>query len=182
MRLLVKNLGRGFPESVAREELEGLDIHVEAVMQLRSVLRDQDPTKDRPLNPTSFYQWRGCPTCLRYDQSLNSACLRMSVESYVALKCPLQCKRRQRFGRTQRNCGYEPRCVACGGAHLTCGCSTPREQPQYCGCGVNHTASYRGCNKWKEAKAGLAKRAPECVRKSARRCPEERRHKPIRCS
>ena len=29
----------------------------------------------------------------------------------------------------------------------------------------NHTANYRGCIKWKEANAALAKQAPECVRK-----------------
>ena len=85
----------------------------------------------------------------------------------MAPKGHLQCKRCQRFGHTQRNCGYVPRCVACGGAHLTGGCSTPREQPQCCGCGGNHTASYRDCIKWKEAKAALAKRATEGVRKSA---------------
>ena len=49
MRLLLKKLGTGMPESVAREELEALDIHVQAVMQLRSGRRDQDPTKDGPL-------------------------------------------------------------------------------------------------------------------------------------
>jgi hypothetical protein len=43
------------------------------------------------------------------------------------------------------------------------------QQPQCCGCGGNHTASYRGCVKWKEAKAAVAKRAPEDVRKSAAR-------------
>ena len=94
-------------------------------------------------------------------RSVTELCvLRVSVESYVALKCPLQCKRCQRFGHTQRNCGYAPRCVACGGVHLTGGCSTPLEQPQCCGCGGNHTASYRGCIKLKKAKAALAKRAP----------------------
>ena len=46
MRLLVKNLCRGMPESVVREELEALDIHVQAVMQLHSGRRDQDPTKE----------------------------------------------------------------------------------------------------------------------------------------
>ena len=50
-RLLVKNLGRGMPESVVREELETLGIHVQGVTQLRSGRRDQDPTKDRPLKP-----------------------------------------------------------------------------------------------------------------------------------
>ena len=34
-----------------------------------------------------------------------------------------------------------------------------------CGCGGNHTANYRGCVKWKEAKAALAKEAPERSRK-----------------
>jgi hypothetical protein len=39
------------PESVVREELEALDIHVQTVMQLRSGRRDQYTAKDRPLNP-----------------------------------------------------------------------------------------------------------------------------------
>ena len=44
VRLLVKKLGRGMPESVVREELEALDIQVQGVKQLRSGRRDQDPT------------------------------------------------------------------------------------------------------------------------------------------
>jgi hypothetical protein len=51
VRLLLKNLDRGMPESVIREELEALDIYVQGVMQLRSGHRDQDPTKDHPLAP-----------------------------------------------------------------------------------------------------------------------------------
>jgi len=35
-----------------------------------------------------------------------------------------------------------------------------------CGFGGNNTANYRGCVKWKEAKAALAKQAPERSRKS----------------
>ena len=57
-RLLLKNLGRGMPQSVVREELETLGIHIQGVTQLRSGRRDQDPTKDRPPTPTSLYQWR----------------------------------------------------------------------------------------------------------------------------
>ena len=49
-------------------------------------------------------------------------------------------------------------CVAFGGIYLSGGRSSPREQPQCCGCGGNHTANYRGCVKWKEAKAALAKK------------------------
>jgi hypothetical protein len=36
--LMVKNLGRGMPENVVREELEAMDIQVQWVMQLRSGL------------------------------------------------------------------------------------------------------------------------------------------------
>jgi hypothetical protein len=36
VRLLVKSLGRGMPESVVREELEFLDICVQGFTQLRS--------------------------------------------------------------------------------------------------------------------------------------------------
>ena len=74
-------------------------------------------------------------------------------------KGPLQCKRCQRFGHTQRNCGHGPRCVACGGPHLFADCPAPRGQPRCCGC--DHTARYRGCAKWKEARAELSGRAPE---------------------
>jgi hypothetical protein len=98
-------------------------------------------------------------------RSITELCgLRVSVESYVAPKGPLQCKCCLRFGHTQRNCGSATRCVACGGSHLSGGCSTPREQPQCCG--GNHTASYRGCINWKEAKAALTKRAPEGVQRA----------------
>ena len=93
--------------------------------------------------------------------------LRVSVESYVAPMSPLQCQRCQRFGHTQRNCGYAPRCVACGGSHLSGRCFTPREQPRCWGCGGKLTANYRGCVKWKKARAALAKQAPERARKNA---------------
>jgi hypothetical protein len=51
VRLLVKNLGRGKPESVVREDLELLNIRVQGVTQLRSGRRDQDPAKDRLPTP-----------------------------------------------------------------------------------------------------------------------------------
>jgi hypothetical protein len=51
VRLFVSKLGKRMPESVAREELETLNIPVQGVMQLRSGHGDQDPTKNRPPNP-----------------------------------------------------------------------------------------------------------------------------------
>jgi len=95
-------------------------------------------------------------------RSITEICgLRVSVESYLAPNGPMQYKRCKRFRHTQRNCGYAPRCVACGGSHLSGWCSTLREQPQCCVCGDNHTSNYRGCVKCKEARAALPKQAPQ---------------------
>jgi hypothetical protein len=104
VRLMVKNLGRGTPESVVWEELETLNIRVQEVMQLRSGRRDLDPAKNRP--PTHHFNIsvaRG-PEVSKL-RSLTELCgLRVSVESYVTPNGPMQCKRCQRFGHTQRNC------------------------------------------------------------------------------
>jgi hypothetical protein len=78
--------------------------------------------------------------------------LRFSVESYFAPNAPLQCKRCQRFAHSQRNCGYPPRCVSCGEAHISWERLIPKQQLKFCSCGGNHTCKYRGCLKWRVAK------------------------------
>jgi len=117
------------------------------------------PPKTTP-NP-SLYCHGSAGSEVAKVRSLTELCgLLVSVETYVAPKGLLQCKRCERFGHTQRYCGYATRCVACGEAHLSGECSTPQQQLKCCSCGGNRTANYRGCAKWKEAKAALAKRAP----------------------
>jgi len=104
-RLLVKNLSRGMPESVVREELESLNIFVQGVTQLRSGRRDPDPAKDRPPTPHFIVSVARGPEVSKV-RSLTELCgLRVSVESYLDPKGPLQCRRCQCFGHTQRNCG-----------------------------------------------------------------------------
>jgi hypothetical protein len=89
VRLLVKNLGRGMPESDAREELESLNINVQGDMQLRSGRSDQDPAKDRPPDPHFIVSLARGPQVSKV-RSLTKLCRwRMSVESYVAPKDPL---------------------------------------------------------------------------------------------
>jgi hypothetical protein len=148
--------------------MESLNIRVQGVTQLRSGRRNQDPAKDcTPTTPHFIVSVARGPEVLKVH-SLTELCgMRVSVESYVAPKGSLQCKRCQCFGHTQRNCSYATRCVACGGSHLFGGCSTPRKQPLCCGCGGDHTANYWGCVKWKEAKSALANQAPDRGRKSA---------------
>ena len=93
------------PESVVREELEYLDIRVQGVTQLHSGCRDQDPSKDHPLKPHFFLSVVRGPEVSKVRSITDLCGLRVSVETYVASKGPLQCKRCQRFGHTQRNCG-----------------------------------------------------------------------------
>jgi hypothetical protein len=59
VRLLVKNLDRQMPESVVRDELQSLNIHVQGVLQLRSGRRDQDPSPHSPLHCVSGEGPRG---------------------------------------------------------------------------------------------------------------------------
>jgi hypothetical protein len=92
VRLLVKNLGRGMPESVIMEELESLNIRVQGVTQLHSDHRDQDPTKDRPPTPHFIISVVRGPEVSKVQSLIELCGLRVSVESYVALKGLLQCK------------------------------------------------------------------------------------------
>jgi hypothetical protein len=100
VRLLVKELGRIMPESVVREELELLDIHVQGVKQLQSGRRDQNPAKDRPPSPHFIVSVARGPEVSKVRVLTELCGKRMSVETYVAPKGPLQCKRCQRFGHT----------------------------------------------------------------------------------
>ena len=128
MRLLLKNLGRGMPESVVREGLELLDICFQGVTQLRSGRRDHDPTKDCPPAPISFSQWREAGGCG----------LRVSGDSYVAAKDPLQCKLCQPLRHPQRNYGNTPRCVACGGSQSSGGALPRRDNHSDVAAGKQH--------------------------------------------
>jgi hypothetical protein len=77
VRLLVKNLGRVMSESVVREELELLDIHVQGLTQLRSGRRDQDHAKDRLSLLTLSSRRRegqGCQRCVHSPSSVACEC------------------------------------------------------------------------------------------------------------
>jgi len=147
------------PESVVRQELEILDIHVQGVKQMRSGRRDEDPTKDRPPTHTSLYQWRQgvrCPGCAQSPNSAAREC-RWSRTWLQRALCNAS-------AASDSDTGSETAVTRLGGSrvgsHLSGGCSTLRKQPQCCGCGGKHTANYRDCAKWKEAKAARAKQAP----------------------
>jgi len=108
VRLLFKNLGRHMPEDVVREELENLGICVQRVLQVRWGRRDQEAAKDRPLNPHFIASLARGPDVVKVRSLTKLSGLRVTVETYVAPKGPLQCKRCQRFGHTQRTAATHP--------------------------------------------------------------------------
>jgi hypothetical protein len=138
MRLLLKNLSKRMPEAEIKEELQALHMSVQTVMQFRSNRWDQDPEKDRPLTTYFIVSVARGPDVAKV-QSLTELCgLRVQMETYVATKGPLECKRCQRFRHTQRNCGYAPRCVACGDAHTSGTCATSKQQLTAAAAGERH--------------------------------------------
>jgi hypothetical protein len=149
------------PESVVREELEALGTCVQGGMQLHSGRRDMDTYKDRPLTPHFVVSLARGPGVQKV-RSLSELCgLRMSVETNVAPTGPVQCKQCQRFGDTQRNCGYSPRCLACGNTHLSGECSTPKQQLKCCSCGGNHTANTGAAASGNRQKRRLQSKCPK---------------------
>ena len=51
VRLMLKKLGKGMPDSLVCEELVSLSIGVQMFMQFRSDSRDEDPAKDHLTTP-----------------------------------------------------------------------------------------------------------------------------------
>jgi hypothetical protein len=111
--LLLQNIGKRMPEAEIRKTVEALHINVQAIMQLRSKRRNQDSEKNSLLTP-HFIVWVARDHEVANVRTLIDLCgLRVKVETFNAPKRPLQCKHCQRFGHTQRDCGYQRRCVAC---------------------------------------------------------------------
>jgi hypothetical protein len=165
VRLLVKNLGRGMPESVVREELESLNIHVKGVMQLRSGRRDQDPANDCPPPYTSLPRWREDLSCQKYDHSPNSAdceCRRTRMwpqKAHCNASAVSALDKRSVIADTRPGESRVAAPTSTVGVHPARTATLLQLQ------GKPH-GELQGCVKWKEAKAALAKQAPGRARKS----------------
>jgi hypothetical protein len=133
-------------------------------MQLHSGCRDQDPTNNCPPTPYFIVSMAQGPEVLKVRSLTVFSGLKVTVESYIAPRGPPQCKRCQRFGHTQCNCGHTPRCVECGRYQLSGERPKPKGQPK---CRDDDTANYWGYVNWKEAKVALAKQASVRGQKNA---------------
>jgi hypothetical protein len=86
VRLLLKKLGKRMPEAEIKEELKALRISVQAVVQLRSNRRDQDPEKNRPLTPHFIVSVARGPEVAKVRSLAELRGLRLQVETYIAPK------------------------------------------------------------------------------------------------
>jgi len=167
VRLLVKNLDRGMPESVVREEPESLNIRFQGVTQLRSGSREQDPSKDRPPNTptTSLYQWRVVLRCRKYEHPPNSAACECRWNHTWPRKAHWNASAANALGTRSETAVTHPGASRVG-APTSPVVVLPRENSPIALAAGETSANYRGRVKWKEAKDPLAKQAPDRARKS----------------
>jgi hypothetical protein len=165
VRLLVKNLGRGTPESVVREKLESLNIRVQGVMQLRSGRRDKDPAKNSPPTPhfiISVARGLRCQRCVHLPNSAVCECRWSRTRTRKAhwnISAVNASDTRSETADTSPSTSHV-------GAPSSPMDATPRGNSHCTVAAWYHTANYRVCIKWKEAKAAFTKQASEHSRKS----------------
>ena len=84
----------------------------------------------------------------------------VKIETLKPLKSIVQCHKCQRFGHVSMHCEMKPRCVKCGDNHVSSECSLKKSPGTKCkcvNCGLDHPASYRGCEAHKSAMAARSK-------------------------
>ncbi|KAL4107090.1 hypothetical protein QTP88_018522 [Uroleucon formosanum] len=70
-------------------------------------------------------------------------------EPYKKRQIP-QCQNCQSYGHTRTYCAHNPKCVKCGGNHLSTTCPKSPELPAKCAlCEGAHPANYKGCTIYK---------------------------------
>lgn len=73
---------------------------------------------------------------------------RVYWEKFKKGKNYTQCFRCQAYGHASGNCNKTPKCVKCGGEHMTKNCAKPPDAPPKCAnCNGDHTANFRECPK-----------------------------------
>ena len=88
--VLLKNMGWAMPGSVVIEEPEFLNFRVQGVTQLRTGRRDYDSAKEFPPTPHFIVSVARGPEVSKARALTELCSLRVSVESYVTPRGPLQ--------------------------------------------------------------------------------------------
>jgi len=89
---------------------------------------------------TSSYRWREGLRCRKCDRSPNSAAYECRWSRTWLRKALCNSSAASASDTRSVTADTRPGASRAGGSHLSGLCSIPREQPQCCGCGGNHTA------------------------------------------
>lgn len=144
-RVVLKNVHHSTPNEDIIEDLAELGYVVENVSNIKHA-------KTKEALSMFFIDLKNTPNVKNIYSVTRMANKIVSFEPPNKRREIPQCKRCQRFGHTQNNCGRSFRCVKCTGYHSTKECpKKSREGPATCtNCGENHPANYKGCQVYRQ--------------------------------
>ena len=165
----LKVVARGIPSSTnttdIHENLVENGFDVKNVAQLKSMRMDK---KSSPL-PLYLLTLEDNEKSSTIKDVRNIAYSSVKIEAYKTPAVPRQCYKCQRYDHVSANCHALPRCVKCAKEHDSKTCSNiPREKVKCANCGGNHTANYKGCIDYKNAKKRLGKSRSTPSKKSTK--------------
>lgn len=143
LAVVMKDIPTTYSESEILQEL--IRLKFPAIKVARLYNKDKCPIPICAIDLENTYQSKEIFKLNRFLYSVIR--IQKRIKSHV-----IQCKRCQRFGHSQANCGLQPRCVKCTGQHHYSECTKIKSAPPKCvNCGDEHTANYKGCSIYKKA-------------------------------
>jgi hypothetical protein len=142
-RVVLRGLHPSTPVQLLKEEIESKNHKVRSIVNVISKHKIPTPLFFLDLEPDANNK-----DIFNLSSLLNC---KIKVEEPRIKHAIPQCVRCQSFAHTKAYCYHPPRCVKCGGSHLTSDCVKPREEQAKCAnCGENHPANYRGCSVYQQ--------------------------------
>jgi hypothetical protein len=143
-RVVIRGLHPSTPTELIKSEIEEqFDHKVRSITNVISRLKVPTPLffVDLEQNPNNI-------DIFKISSLIN--CKVKVEEPRIRHEIP-QCARCQSFSHTKAYCFRQPRCVRCGGNHISSDCTKSRDIPATCAnCGNSHPANYRGCTVYQD--------------------------------
>jgi len=131
-------------ETMADEIFEELKKHHSNVLSVRRIMKDKNQVPTQCMQLTFSGKLLPEHVCIGYQ--------RFPVRLFIDRAW--QCYNCLDFGHNAVHCTGKTKCVICSGAHRSQDCPNRNTgSPKCANCNGNHTASYGGCPKMKEAKS-----------------------------
>ena len=133
---------------------------------LLDILKDQKVTSVRRFKKRVNGKLEETPSVLlTFDLESTPENVSFLFENYKVDKYVPQvvrCHKCQQFGHIEKYCKNNLKCVRCGGTHKYEECQK-KEEPVCFRCGEKHSAAYKGCRFYKEAKSILSIKTTEKI-------------------